>query len=103
MPEAKPNPAEARALALIEQIKAEHIHGEPEMFETLMGLQQTTAMQILSVCGGPGQCSGCGRNVFWLRTRQGKNIPYDAQGHSHWATCTVPDRFRDPSRGGDAA
>lgn len=102
MPEAKPNPAEARALALIEQIKAEQIHGEAEMLDTLIGLQQATAMQILSVCGGPGQCSGCGRNVYWLTSRNGKKIPYTKEGHSHWADCPAAERFRDPSRGGAA-
>lgn len=56
--------------------------------------------------GVPTQCTGCGADVVWLRTRNGSKqivdletyhgeIIYDHLKHrSHWATCPRADEFR---------
>lgn len=39
-------------------------------------------------------CKGCGEFIKWIRTRAGKNMPVNADGTSHFATCKKADQFR---------
>lgn len=60
-------------------------------------------------------CKGCGQEIIWIKTKNGKNTPIDAKeklfyyqsqklesgwgqfsaGHeSHWATCPVANNFK---------
>ena len=38
----------------------------------------------------PSPCKGCSADIYWIRTKNGKWMPVDADGTPHWATC--PDR-----------
>ena len=40
------------------------------------------------------QCRGCGALIYWIKTKKGKNMPVDADGQPHWATCEKADTFR---------
>jgi len=39
-------------------------------------------------------CKGCGEFIKWIRTKAGKNMPVNADGTSHFATCTKASDFR---------
>ena len=47
-----------------------------------------------------GVCKGCGEDIEWWKTFNGKNIPMnpmtggDSEAVAHWATCTEQDSFR---------
>ena len=47
-----------------------------------------------------GVCKGCGEDIEWYKTPNGKNIPMnpmtggDSEAVAHWATCTEQDSFR---------
>ena len=38
-------------------------------------------------------CSGCGADIYWVKTKKGKNMPVDPSGEPHWATCPDAKRF----------
>ena len=44
--------------------------------------------------GEPGKCRGCGAAIVWVKTAKGKNMPVDADGQSHFATCPKAQDFR---------
>ena len=49
----------------------------------------------------PSRCtsSSCGAEIFWIKTAAGKNMPVDADGQPHWATCPAAKSFkRDGAR-----
>lgn len=50
--------------------------------------------QILLICGDPGRCKACGADVWWIRTRKGKVMPWNRWGESHFADCPRADDFR---------
>lgn len=47
-----------------------------------------------------GTCKGCGDDIEWWKTPQGKNIPMNPmprgtnEAIAHWSTCTERDSFR---------
>lgn len=42
----------------------------------------------------PAKCRGCGAEMYWIKTTAGKNMPVDADGTPHWATCPERARFK---------
>jgi len=44
----------------------------------------------------PSKCRGCGETVYWIITRNGKRMPVDPDGTSHFATCPSAERYRRP-------
>jgi hypothetical protein len=42
----------------------------------------------------PSKCRGCGAEIYWVKTRQGKNTPANHDGTSHFSTCPKADDFR---------
>ena len=46
----------------------------------------------VETAGWPWRCSGrrCGAMIYWVRTDTGADMPLNADGEPHWATC--PDR-----------
>lgn len=49
---------------------------------------------LLRHVGMPGRCSGCQRDIFWVRHRRGAVTPYTAEGVNHFVDCPMRDRFR---------
>ena len=39
-------------------------------------------------------CSGCGRGIYWVFTKNGKRMPVDPDGQPHWATCPKAKEFK---------
>ena len=40
------------------------------------------------------KCKGCQEYIYWIKTRNGKNMPVNADGTSHFATCSKASDFR---------
>lgn len=43
---------------------------------------------------GAMKCRGCEEFIYWVKTRNGKNMPVNADGTSHFATCSKASDFR---------
>lgn len=42
----------------------------------------------------PAICKGCRQVIYWVKTEAGKNMPVDADGTPHWATCPQRQAFK---------
>lgn len=49
---------------------------------------------LLHQIGEKGNCRGCGREIWWVRHKNGKKAPYTSEGLNHFADCPVGDRFK---------
>ena len=51
---------------------------------------------LVKVVGESATCAApeCRREIYFVVTKAGKRAPYDADGQSHFATCSAPERFR---------
>ena len=38
-------------------------------------------------------CKGCGADIYWMKTKAGKNMPCNADGTSHFETCPKSREF----------
>jgi hypothetical protein len=53
--------------------------------------------------GDAGICKGCGEGVVWIITKNGKRAPMNLKPNednrpvSHFATCPMAKRFRQPN------
>lgn len=49
--------------------------------------------------GDPGTfCKGCGKHIFWVKTKAGKWMPIEWDGSPHWGNCSARDQFKRPRR-----
>jgi len=39
-------------------------------------------------------CRGCGAIIYWIVTRNGKRMPVNPDGTSHFSTCPEAGKFR---------
>ena len=46
-------------------------------------------------------CRNCGRSIFWMKSRRGKNVPVDPDGFAHFDTCPGTMTVDSGSDGGD--
>lgn len=52
-------------------------------------------VNLFKVIGAtPADCKMCGRAIWFVTTRQGKQAPYTAAGISHFADCPHAKEFR---------
>jgi len=66
--------------------------GKPVPPETI---QAVVAGFAKAIGAKSGECSKCGRGLWWCVTRNGKKQPIDAElGISHFANCTHAQDFR---------
>ena len=72
-----------------------HVAHDPraECFEALAEI----VTRLLHQVGQEAQCRGCRATIFWVEHRNGKRVPYDPNGLSHFASCPHADRFRKPA------
>ena len=49
---------------------------------------------ILRAIGDPGTCRGCNAPITWIRHKNDRAVPYDADGTNHFVTCPEAARFR---------
>lgn len=47
----------------------------------------------------PSICRGCTKSIWRIKTPAGKNMPVDADGRPHWATCSQASKFKRPAGG----
>lgn len=40
------------------------------------------------------KCRSCGASIQWIKTTKGKNMPVNADGTSHFATCPQAGNWR---------
>ena len=52
--------------------------------------------RILKGCGKSGVCRGmnCRKPIVWMKTKNGKNTPFNYDGSTHWATCKAKQTFK---------
>jgi hypothetical protein len=48
----------------------------------------------------PKACRGCGAQIYWIITPNGKDMPVNADGISHFATCPDAAKFRKQLKAG---
>ena len=42
----------------------------------------------------PAKCRGCGAQIWWVKTKNDKNVPCNEDGSSHFSSCPQADKFR---------
>ena len=42
----------------------------------------------------PARCRGCNAVVYWVKTKNNKNMIVDPDGQPHWATCPEAKKFK---------
>lgn len=62
------------------------------------GAERDRARELMSMLldnvGVRAACRGCDREIIWVRHKNGKQAPYDADGINHFATCVQAAQFR---------
>ena len=38
----------------------------------------------------PAKCRGCGAQIWWVKTKNDKNVPCNEDGSSHFSSCSEP-------------
>lgn len=91
MPE---NPVIVRAKELLAGALEGHYPQEGAFVAAAVEMQRAAVLQVLKVCGEPAKCSGCNSTIYWLKSKNGRSIPFDPEGHAHFTTCPHADQFR---------
>ena len=50
--------------------------------------------RLLRWIGDADVCKGCGAKIYWITTKNKKQMPIDPDGEPHHATCPKVDMFR---------
>ena len=62
------------------------------------GAERDRARELMSMLldnvGVRAACRGCDREIIWVRHKNGKQAPYDADGINHFSTCPQAAQFR---------
>lgn len=73
--------------------KCGYLHPEEEECVWVM---QRVISQLLLRAGEVAECRGCKATIYWIRTLNGKRIPYDEKGLNHFITCSKSADWRRP-------
>jgi hypothetical protein len=49
---------------------------------------------VMHLIGEASTCKGCPATIYWVRHRNGKLAPYDADGTNHFITCPKSKLFK---------
>jgi hypothetical protein len=49
---------------------------------------------ILQHVGDKGVCKGCGRDIWWVKHKNGKAVPYTWEGLNHFIDCPKANEFK---------
>lgn len=55
---------------------------------------QDNMTHLLRQIAEAGVCRGCSTQIFWVRHKNGRLVPYTAVGLNHFVDCPAADRFR---------
>ena len=50
--------------------------------------------KLVLAVGTIGSCRGCGVAIFWIRHKNGKQVPYTPAGLNHFIDCSVGSEFK---------
>lgn len=50
--------------------------------------------KLLTIIGNTGACRGCGKRIYWVKTKNMKNMPVEPDGEVHWTNCPKAKEFR---------
>ncbi len=53
---------------------------------------------LMKAIGNPGSCQGCGSFIWWVKTKNDKNMPVTRDGLIHFANCPLGDQFSRGAR-----
>lgn len=56
---------------------------------------------VLVDWGAEAKCRSCGRQIWWAKTKNDKNMPINACGaefESHFASCPAANKFRKEAK-----
>ena len=49
---------------------------------------------LLKQVGDIAICKGCGKEIYWVKHKNGKATPYNTEGMNHFADCVKAQDFR---------
>lgn len=70
---------------------------EPTLCSSCMAIGswfRSRLKSLLELIGTHGQCKGCGAQIYWVTTKQGKSTPISNKGISHFADCPNSSDFK---------
>jgi hypothetical protein len=56
--------------------------------------QAEVMKRLLALVGNESACRSCGAVIFFVRHRNGKEVPYTGVGLNHFIDCPAADNFR---------
>ncbi len=66
----------------------------PHTADVLCVQAQAAAMKkLLDLIGEPAICRGCSAPIYFVRHRNGKNVPYTSAGLNHFIDCPMAGDF----------
>ncbi len=68
---------------------------QAEVIEQLKRERLDRFIALFKVIGAPyGMCKSCGKTIYWITTKAGKQCPYTPEGISHFADCPNANQHR---------
>ena|GEM_PF-6536872 len=68
-----------------------------EDYESAVEEYRDRIEKLLAISGADkGRCRACGKEIWWLKTKSGKAMPWTRDGVSHFADCPQANQFRRP-------
>jgi len=52
------------------------------------------ASSLVRPVGDRGKCKGCGKEIWWVKHRNGAKAPYTGEGINHFIDCPKAKRFK---------
>lgn len=50
--------------------------------------------RLMNNVGSPSTCKGCGKKIWWVKHKNGKNAPYTEEALNHFSDCPEAMQFR---------
>lgn len=50
--------------------------------------------KLLDMIGNKSHCKGCGAEIWWIKTKKGKNMPVTNKALPHHIDCPKAEQFR---------
>lgn len=60
---------------------------------------QRNILRLLSAIGDARTCKGCGRQIWWVRSKAGKTMPITDEALNHFVDCPQAAQFKKPKAG----
>lgn len=60
---------------------------------------QRNVLRLLAAIGDAGTCKGCGRPIWWVKSKAGKIMPVTDEALNHFVDCPRAAQFKKPKAG----